>query len=193
MATPTTPKSRSKTTKPAGGTTAVTTTSAPAESPASGATVEKAPAAATPRKPRAANATTAKATTAKKNAAQKPAARTAPKATTRKPTASKAATAKASTAPLEAIGTRTAWSIGAVLVAAGAGLVAFLTRGRINRLLAETPSEGHVPTDLLDPDRNADDRAIADFRPNIDAPMTDAEREALRPAPGTAAKLVASR
>lgn len=85
-----------------------------------------------------------------------------------------------------AISSTTAWSIGAVVVAAGAGLAAFLTRGRIGSALARAAgtAEGHVPTDLLDPKRNADDRAVADFRPDMDAAMTAAEREALRPPVG---------
>ena len=91
------------------------------------------------------------------------------------------------------IGTGTAWSIGAVALAAGAGIAAFLTRGRIAALLSGNGGEGHVPTDLLDPKRNADDRAIADFRPDMSAPMTAAEREALRPATGPAPSMVAAR
>ncbi|WP_426264087.1 hypothetical protein [Sphingomonas sp. PWP1-2] len=85
-----------------------------------------------------------------------------------------------------AISRTAAWSIGAVVVAAGAGVAAFLTRGRIASALAKASgtAEGHVPTDLLDPKRNADDRAIADFRPDMDAVMTAAEREALRPPVG---------
>lgn len=92
-----------------------------------------------------------------------------------------------------------AWSLGGLALAAGAGLVAFLTRGRIAAVVegAVSPrsesSEGHVPTDLLDPNRNADDRAVADFRPDMDAAMTAAEREALRPATGPAPTLVADR
>ncbi|WP_238542406.1 hypothetical protein [Sphingomonas sp. PAMC 26621] len=87
----------------------------------------------------------------------------------------------------------TAWSIGAVALAAGAGIAAFLSRGRISALLSKPSEEGHVPTDLLDPNRNADDRAVADFRPDMSAPMTAAEREALRPATGPAPSLVSDR
>lgn len=90
-----------------------------------------------------------------------------------------------------------AWSLGGLALAAGAGLVAFLTRGRIAAAVeggADAGSdEGHVPTDLLDPNRNADDRAVADFRPNMDAAMTAAERKALRPATGPAPTLTADR
>ncbi|WP_242138524.1 MULTISPECIES: hypothetical protein [unclassified Sphingomonas] len=95
--------------------------------------------------------------------------------------------------PSRTISTATAWSIGAAAIAAGAGIAAFLTRGRIAALLSGSAAEGHVPTDLLDPKRNADDRAIADFRPDMSAPMTAAEREALRPATGPAPSMVASR
>ena len=95
--------------------------------------------------------------------------------------------------PAKPMTARTAWSLGAVALAAGAGIAAFLTRGRIAALLSGPPSEGHVPTDLLDPKHNADDRAVADFRPNMSAPMTAAEREALPPAPGPAPSMVAER
>lgn len=90
-----------------------------------------------------------------------------------------------------------AWSLGGLALAAGAGLVAFLTRGRIATLLesatAAKPNEGHVPTDLLDPNRNAADRAVADFRPDMGAPMTTGERAALAPATGPSPSLVADR
>lgn len=86
-----------------------------------------------------------------------------------------------------------AWSIGAVALAAGAGLVVLLTRGRIAGLLGGAAEEGHVPTDLLDPDHNADDRAIAAFRPDMNAAMTAGERAALAPATGPAPTLVADR
>lgn len=117
----------------------------------------------------------------RKPAARKPAVRKAP--------AGKA-TAKAGTVP-----SALAWSLGGLALAAGAGLVAFLTRGRVAAAVehATDSGEGHVPTDLLDPGHNADDRAIADFRPNMDAPMTAAEREALRPATGPAPTLSADR
>ncbi len=49
----------------------------------------------------------------------------------------------------------------------------------------------HVPTDLLaDRAPGAHDRAPAAFRPDMDAPMTPAEREALRPATGPGPSLV---
>lgn len=95
--------------------------------------------------------------------------------------------------PPKPMSTGTAWSIGAVALAAGAGIAAFLSRGRIAALLSGGSAEGHVPTDLLDPKRNADDRAVADFRPDMSAAMTPAEREALRPATGPAPSMVAAR
>ncbi len=108
-----------------------------------------------------------------------------PKAPAKRPPAKKGPAHTATNAK-PAISANTAWSIGAVVVAAGAGLAAFLTRGRIAGALAKASgtAEGHVPTDLLDPHRNADDRAVADFRPDMDAVMTAAEREALRPPVG---------
>lgn len=108
-----------------------------------------------------------------------------PKAPAKRPPAKKGPAHKATNAK-PAISANAAWSIGAVVVAAGAGLAAFLTRGRIASALAKASgtAEGHVPTDLLDPHRNADDRAVADFRPDMDAVMTAAEREALRPPVG---------
>ena len=88
------------------------------------------------------------------------------------------------TAVVPPIGRKTAWSLGAAALAAGAGIAAFLTRGRIAALLSRGTDQGHVPTDLLGAKRNADDRAIADFRPDMAAPMSAAEREALRPPSG---------
>lgn len=101
---------------------------------------------------------------------------------------------KASTAPAKrSLQRNTVWTIGAVVLAAGAGLAAFFTRGRIAAAAASTAGgEGHIPTDLLDPNRNADDRAVADFRPDMDAVMTSAEREALRPATGNGLSLTAA-
>lgn len=48
---------------------------------------------------------------------------------------------------------------------------------------APTGDEGHAAPDLAaDSDLGPDHRAPAAFRPDMDAPMTAAEREALRPA-----------
>lgn len=49
---------------------------------------------------------------------------------------------------------------------------------------------GHVPTDLLGDARPGSGRAPTAFRPDMDAPMTPAEREALRPATGPGPSLV---
>lgn len=144
-----------------------------------------------------ASARTAKTGPAKSAPAKAPAKPTPAKSTPAKSASAKSTSAKSALASVGAaippLGPRAAWSIGAAVLAAGAGLLAFLTRGRIDKMLASPPAEGHVPTDLLDPDRNADDRAVADFRPDITSPMTDAEREALRPATLPTPTLVASR
>jgi hypothetical protein len=109
------------------------------------------------------------------------------KAASPKPAATRAAAKPRAAAPKKpVVSSSTLWSIGAVVAAAGAGFAAFLNRGRIADQVAKArgTAEGHVPTDLLDPERNADDRAVADFRPDMDAIMTAAEREALRPPVG---------
>lgn len=127
-------------------------------------------------------------TTPTRRTPPKPAAKPAPR---RRAPAKPAAAVKAVPAkPVPANSGRarkTAWSIGAVVVAAGAGLAAFLSRGRIAALLSR--DEGHVPIDLLYPDRptavtEGGQRAIPAFRPDMDAPMTAAERKALKPPPG---------
>lgn len=100
----------------------------------------------------------------------------------RKTTSSRKSPAKARGKTASASSATVAWSLGAVVLAAGAGLVAFLTRGRIAAALAGDAGEGHVPTDLLDPGHQSDDRATVDFRPDMDAPMTASDRAALAPA-----------
>ncbi|WP_425230685.1 hypothetical protein [Sphingomonas sp.] len=56
-----------------------------------------------------------------------------------------------------------------------------------------TGLEGHGAPDLAaGGDLGPDHRAPAAFRPDIDAPMTPAEREALRPATGPAPSLVSA-
>jgi hypothetical protein len=133
----------------------------------------------------------ARKTPATTTATPKPRAKPAPKpATKRSPRKAAAPTtvakARAFTQRVPKVSATTAWSIGAVLVAAGAGLAAYFTRGMITDAVkkATGTAEGHVPTDLLDPERNADDRAVADFRPDMDAIMSASEREALRPPVG---------
>lgn len=54
---------------------------------------------------------------------------------------------------------------------------------------APTGDEGHAAPDLA-ADAEPDSRAPEAFRPNIDAPMSPAEREALRPATGPSPSLV---
>ena len=57
---------------------------------------------------------------------------------------------------------------------------------------APTGEEGHAAPDLAaDQPLGPDHRAPEAFRPDIDAPMTAAEREALRPATGPSPSLVA--
>jgi len=104
-----------------------------------------------------------------------------------------ASVARQAAAALPSVDRKTAWSIGAIALAVGAGLTAFFRFGRAGKASARNGQEGHVPTDLLDPQRNADDRAIADFRPNMDAVMTSAEPDALRPATGPAPTLASDR
>lgn len=59
---------------------------------------------------------------------------------------------------------------------------------------APTGLEGHAAPDLAaGGDLGPDHRAPDAFRPAIDAPMTPAEREALRPATGPSPSLVADR
>jgi hypothetical protein len=77
----------------------------------------------------------------------------------------------------------------------GAGLPALLADKLPDAVRDRLPAsigDGHVPTDLAPgTDLGADHRAPEAFRPNMDAPMTPAEREALRPATGPAPSLVA--
>lgn len=157
------------------------------------ATPPKAPATAAPKLPRAPRAL---APTPAKPPRAAPPSRPAPARA--KP--ARAATPPAPKATLKALpDATTAWTIGAIVAAAGAGLAAFLTRGRIASLLSHSKGvEGHVPTDLLDPDRNgpvneSDERAPEAFRPDMDAPMTPGEREALRPATGPAQSFASDR
>ena len=96
-----------------------------------------------------------------------------------------------------------AFSFGALAVlvgvALGRGRGAGLPKALADRLpdaisnrLPASLHDGHVPTDLAaGKDLGPDHRAPEAFRPNMDAPMTPAEREALRPATGPAPSLVA--
>lgn len=59
---------------------------------------------------------------------------------------------------------------------------------------APTGTEGHAAPDLAaGQDLGSDHRAPTAFRPDMDAPMTDAEREALRPATGPSPSLVSDK
>ena len=84
-----------------------------------------------------------------------------------------------------------ALGVTSAVVAVAAGVGAALRFGLLDRLFPA--DEGHDAPDLdLDlPRPGADARAPAAFRPDMDAPMTKAEREALRPATGSGPTLVA--
>jgi len=77
----------------------------------------------------------------------------------------------------------------------GAGLVKATTDKLPRAVRDRLPAamhDGHVPTDLVaGTDLGPDHRAPEAFRPNMGAPMSAAEREALRPATGPAPSLVA--
>ena len=94
----------------------------------------------------------------------------------------------------------TAIGVAAAVGAVAAGVAAAFRFGLVDRLRAG--AEGHAAEDLLiaageDAETAerpaADQRAPADFRPDIDAPMTAADREALRPATGHAPGFAADR
>ncbi|WP_260599744.1 hypothetical protein [Sphingomonas endolithica] len=134
----------------------------------------------TTRKPRqpAAGRTTAAKSAAAKSAAAKPATRT------RKPAAK--------AAPARTFDTTTVLSIGGALVAVGAAVAGFLARRQISAWVAPGSAEHAAPDLAADkPHPGPDDRAPVAFRPDMDAPMSPAEREALRPATGPAPSLVA--
>ncbi|QQV78879.1 hypothetical protein H5J25_06335 [Sphingomonas aliaeris] len=102
-------------------------------------------------------------------------------------------------------------SAGAAVLAIGAGIAGFLARRQIaawatdgaakisnevsslkTKAAANDTAEHATPDLAADkPHPTENDRAPLDFRPNMDAPMSEAEREALRPATGPAPSLVA--
>ena len=104
-----------------------------------------------------------------------------------------------------------ALSAGAAVLAIGAGIAGFLARRQIaawatdgaakisNEVsnlktgTAANDTAEHAAPDLAadKPHPTENNRAPLDFRPNMDAPMSEAEREALRPATGPAPSLVA--
>jgi hypothetical protein len=97
--------------------------------------------------------------------------------------------AKARTSGLD---TSTALSIGGAVLAVGAAIAGFIARRQIAAYVAPGSAEHRAPD--LAPDQPHNDgttRAPVDFRPDMDAPMSLAEREALRPATGPAPSLVA--
>ena len=97
-----------------------------------------------------------------------------------------------SNARAKALDTTTALSIGAAVLTVGAAIAGFLARRQITAWAAPDSAEHPAPDLALDrPHPGPSDRAPVDFRPNIDAPMSPAEREALRPATGPAPSLAA--
>lgn len=112
----------------------------------------------------------------------------ATKPTTRKPAPKR----KSAPARGAAFDTTTMLSIGGALLAVGAAVAGFLARRRISALVAPGSAE-HAAPDLAPgkPHPGPGDRAPLAFRPDMDAPMSPAEREALRPATGPAPSLVA--
>ncbi|MGH6614951.1 hypothetical protein [Sphingomonas sp.] len=79
--------------------------------------------------------------------------------------------------------TSTMFSIGAGVLTVGVALAGWLARRQIAAWAAPGSAEHDAPDLALDQPRpSAGDRAPVDFRPDIDAPMSPAEREALRPA-----------
>jgi hypothetical protein len=107
-------------------------------------------------------------------------ARNATKTPSRKPTARKSAVRKAP-APKRRTSTASralnAFSIGALAVAAGAGIYELVRR------FAVTGNAEHVPSDLMGDARpGPGDRAPEDFRPDPTASVPAGERDAFRPA-----------
>ena len=88
--------------------------------------------------------------------------------------------------------TSTALSIGGAVLAVGAAVAGFLARRQIAAFVAPGTAEHQAPDLALDqPHNDGATRAPVDFRPDMDAPMSPAEREALRPATGPAPTMVA--
>ncbi|QNA86978.1 hypothetical protein G4G27_13655 [Sphingomonas sp. So64.6b] len=85
-------------------------------------------------------------------------------------------------------------SIGAAVLTVGAAVAGWLARRQISAWAAPGSAEHEAPDLALDQPRpNGDARAPVDFRPDMDAPISPAEREALRPATGSAPSLVEDR
>ncbi|MGY4398593.1 hypothetical protein ACVWZA_003801 [Sphingomonas sp. UYAg733] len=83
-----------------------------------------------------------------------------------------------------ALNTSTILSVGAAVLTVGAAVAGWLARRQIAAWAAPGSAEHEAPDLALDrPRPNGEDRAPVAFRPDMDAPMSPAEREALRPAP----------
>ena len=88
-----------------------------------------------------------------------------------------------------ALDASTALSIGAAVLTAGAALAGYLARRQIAAWVQ--PADADAADLAADrPRPTEEDRAPLEFRPNMDAPMSDEDREALRPATGPAPSLV---
>ncbi|MDR6853664.1 hypothetical protein J2Y54_003184 [Sphingomonas sp. BE123] len=129
----------------------------------------------TPPKTKAATRATTKRTPAKRAATAKTAPR---KATARKsPARTKAAQASTATTALAALRRNVLPIAGALAAGAATAAALFFTR-RANVL-----AEGHAAPDLeTGAHPGPDDRAAPHFRPDMDAPMSPADRAALAPA-----------
>lgn len=116
---------------------------------------------------------------------------TTPKTSRKTPpkAAAKARTPRKPASRAKALDTSTALSIGAALLTAGAAIAGFLARRQIAAWVqpAETDAADLAPDA---PRPTDDDRAPVEFRPNMDAPISPEDREALRPA--TAPSLVSA-
>ena len=100
--------------------------------------------------------------------------------TRRKPAAKPRKRATAPTSPVAGIATKRNLSIAGVAIGLGA-----IIAGAVAWLRNAVPQDGHAAPDLEgDEHPGPGDRAPEAFRPDMDAPMTAAEREALRPPVG---------
>ena len=148
-------------------------------------------------------ATTTRSTGGRNTGTRKTAARagTRRSTTSAPPKAARGAKARANAAPRDSHGRfkpdhhvrNAAFGATAALGAVAAGVAAAFKFGLLDRFLPR--GEGHDAEDLLIDSGDAADagnrptaRAPAAFRPDMDAPMSAAEKEALRPPKGTRAR-----
>lgn len=121
----------------------------------------------------------------------KTARKTPPKSTAKPRGPAKPRAARKPVSRAKALDTSTALSIGAAVLTAGAALAGFLARRQI---AAWVQPAGSDAADLAPdtPRPAAEDRAPLEFRPNMDAPISAEDREALRPATAPAPSLVSA-